>query len=140
VPLLRLFAATQTVQPRELRGCGGGGDYEGLSLGVPNSGSTSAMNQQSEKSMDEKNKVIPMRVERRTQPFQSCVRIALNNYFKDLDGHEARRLYALVLKEMEAALFDTVMHYSGGNQTRAAEILGINRGTLRKKLKQYRLG
>jgi len=41
--------------------------------------------------------------------------------------------------EVEKPLFRTVLEYAGGNQSLAAEILGINRGTLRKKLKTYKL-
>lgn len=47
-------------------------------------------------------------------------------------------LYKLVLQEVEEPLFETVLNYTRGNQSRAAEVLGINRTTLRKKLKQYR--
>ena len=72
-------------------------------------------------------------------PFNGCVRKALNNYFKDLDGHAPGQLYQLLLCEMERPLLEKVMEHAQGNQSRAAEILGINRGTLRKKLKQYEL-
>ncbi len=65
------------------------------------------------------------------------VRDCLEQYFTDLDGHDACDVYALVLGEVEPAILETVLDYTGGNQTRASEILGINRSTLRKKLKQY---
>ena len=64
---------------------------------------------------------------------------ALRSYFRTLNGSKPGDLYDLVLGEVEAPLFRTVMAYTEGNQSRAAEILGINRGTLRKKLRQYRL-
>ena len=48
-------------------------------------------------------------------------------------------LYQLVIGEVEKPLFKAVLRYTNGNQSEAAEILGINRGTLRKKLKQYGL-
>ncbi|MEO0346409.1 MAG: DNA-binding transcriptional regulator Fis [Pseudomonadota bacterium] len=62
---------------------------------------------------------------------------ALEDYFKKLNGTAPGDLYDLVLSEVERPLFRTVMAYTEGNQSRAAEILGINRGTLRKKLKTY---
>ena len=72
-------------------------------------------------------------------PLNGCVRKALDKYFKDLDDAPASDLYQLFLAEMEQPLLEKVMQASKGNQTRAAEMLGINRGTLRKKLKQYDL-
>ncbi|HKJ08856.1 MAG TPA: DNA-binding transcriptional regulator Fis [Gammaproteobacteria bacterium] len=71
------------------------------------------------------------------RPLGDCVRIALEGYFRDLDGHGAADVYRMVLGEVEPALLQTVVNYAEGNQTRAAEILGITRSTLRKKLKQY---
>lgn len=65
------------------------------------------------------------------------VRDALQKYFSDLNGHPPTELYQLLLSEVERPLFETVLDHAGGNQSRSAEILGINRGTLRKKLKQY---
>jgi Fis family transcriptional regulator len=56
-----------------------------------------------------------------------------------LNGHKPGDLYELVLGEVELPLFSSVMNYTQGNQSRAAEILGINRATLRKKLKHYYL-
>ena len=75
--------------------------------------------------------------ESRNQPLSDCVRHALENYFAHLDGHPATDLYRMVMHEVEQPLLATVMEQAGGNQTRAAEMLGMNRGTLRKKLKQY---
>lgn len=72
-------------------------------------------------------------------PLNGHVREALEQYFSDLGGHEPSNLYDLMLNEVERPLLETVMHHAGGNQTRAAAILGINRGTLRKKLRQYGL-
>ena len=62
---------------------------------------------------------------------------ALNQYFASLNGDRPGDLYDLVLGEVEEPLFRAVMSYTGGNQSQAAGILGINRGTLRKKLKTY---
>jgi len=72
-------------------------------------------------------------------PIRACVLQALETYFRQLNGHECDGLYKLVLTEVEAPLLESVMRYSGGNQSKAAQLLGINRGTLRKKLQQYGL-
>ena len=64
---------------------------------------------------------------------------ALTAYFDSLNGHRPGRLYDLVMREVEPPLFQAVMDYAEGNQSRAATILGINRGTLRKKLREYGL-
>lgn len=70
---------------------------------------------------------------------RDCVRSVLTNYFNDLEGHSVDDLYQLVLAEVEAPLLETVLVHAKGNQSKAAQMLGINRGTLRKKLKQYNL-
>ncbi|MGH8237545.1 MAG: DNA-binding transcriptional regulator Fis [Steroidobacteraceae bacterium] len=64
---------------------------------------------------------------------------ALDSYFATLNGHKPAQLYDLVLREVEEPLFKAVLEYVAGNQSRAADVLGINRGTLRKKLKSYGL-
>ena len=64
---------------------------------------------------------------------------ALRSYFATLNGHRPGALYQLVIGEVEKPLFRAVLDYTGGNQSEAAEILGINRGTLRKKLRHYDL-
>ena len=63
----------------------------------------------------------------------------LRRYFADLNGHDPSDLYELVLGEIEQPLLKTLMEYSRGNQSRAATILGLNRSTLRKKLRQYKI-
>ncbi|MBB3105140.1 Fis family transcriptional regulator [Azomonas macrocytogenes] len=73
------------------------------------------------------------------QPLRYCVEQALRNYFAHLEGAEVTDIYNMVLSEIEAPLLETVMDYVKGNQTKASELLGLNRGTLRKKLKQYDL-
>lgn len=75
----------------------------------------------------------------RNRPLRLLTAEALRRYFKDLNGHKPGELYDLVLGEIEAPLFETVMQHTDGNQSQAAEILGINRATLRKKLKHYYL-
>ena len=75
----------------------------------------------------------------RSIPLRSMTEQALDSYFTSLNGHKPGRLYDLVLREVEEPLFRTVLEYAEGNQSRAADILGINRGTLRKKLRTYGL-
>ena len=74
-----------------------------------------------------------------TAVLRDCVRSVLTSYIKDLDGHSIVNLYQLVLAEVEAPLLETVLGHTNGNQSKAAQMLGINRGTLRKKLKQYNI-
>ena len=71
------------------------------------------------------------------KPLSDCVRIALDSYFEHLDGHNPSGLHQMVMEEVERPLFACVMSHTGGNQTRAAELLGISRSTLRKKLAHY---
>lgn len=73
------------------------------------------------------------------KPLRNCVEDAMQGYFKQLDGHVTNDLYQLVLTEIEEPLFRSVLEYTKGNQSKASELLGINRGTLRKKLKIYGL-
>ena len=71
------------------------------------------------------------------RPLRNSVDQALRNYLSQLNGQEVTELYELVLAEVEAPMLDVIMQYTRGNQTRAALMMGINRGTLRKKLKKY---
>ena len=75
----------------------------------------------------------------RELPLRNHAERALSDYFTSLNGHRPAHLYDLVLREVEEPLFRVVLDYAQGNQSRAAGILGINRGTLRKKLKQFGL-
>lgn len=68
---------------------------------------------------------------------RNCVRRSLADYFRNLGDEDVSELYDIVLAEVEIPLLEKVLEYTRGNQTRAAEVLGLNRGTLRKKLKQY---
>jgi Fis family transcriptional regulator, factor for inversion stimulation protein len=76
----------------------------------------------------------------RAIPLRTMTTEALDAYFATLNGHKPNQLYDLVMREVEEPLFRAVLDYAEGNQSRAADILGINRGTLRKKLKEYGLG
>lgn len=73
------------------------------------------------------------------EPLSSCVRAALEFYFNELEGQIPKDLYRMVLREVEKPLLETVMQRVHGNQSQAAQILGINRSTLRKKLQMYSL-
>ena len=69
------------------------------------------------------------------------VRKAVDDYFKDLDGEEPScAVYDMVINCVEKPLIETVLHHAGGNQTRAAELLGMNRNTLRKKIQTHKIG
>ena len=72
-------------------------------------------------------------------PLRSHAADALSTYFQNLNGHRPAQLYDLVMREVEEPLFKAVLDYAEGNQSRAAVILGINRGTLRKKLRAFGL-
>jgi Fis family transcriptional regulator len=72
-------------------------------------------------------------------PLRDHVAETLRIYFHNLGGQAPSNLYDLVLREVEPPLLDIVMKFTRGNQTRAAIILGLNRGTLRKKLRQHGL-
>jgi Fis family transcriptional regulator len=64
---------------------------------------------------------------------------AMERYFHDLDGQDTKELYNLVMAEVEPPLLEAAMKYTRQNQSKTAALLGLNRGTLRKKLKQYNL-
>lgn len=70
---------------------------------------------------------------------RGSVELAVTNYFQHLDGQDVTDVYDMVLSEVETPLLEVVMKYTRHNQTKAAQVLGLNRGTLRKKLKQYGL-
>lgn len=74
-----------------------------------------------------------------TTPLHEAVRSALEQYMATLEGDDPRDLYALVMGEVERPLLECAMRHCEGNQTRAAACLGINRGTLRKKLREHGL-
>jgi Fis family transcriptional regulator len=67
------------------------------------------------------------------------VRKVMRQYFKDLDGEKASGIYDMVVAAVEKPMLEVVMLQAQGNQTRAAELLGMNRNTLRKKLQQHGL-
>lgn len=67
----------------------------------------------------------------------ACVRRVMRQYFKDLDGERPGPIFDMVVASVEKPLIEVVLQQAEGNQTRAAELLGINRNTLRKKMTQY---
>ncbi len=85
------------------------------------------------------NKNKELKASSNRKPLRKHTEEALAAYFRSLNGDRPGELYDLVLGEVEEPLFRVVMDYTEGNQSQAAGILGINRGTLRKKLKTYSL-
>lgn len=68
-----------------------------------------------------------------------CIRASLEQYFRDLRGAEPHSIHEMVLEAVEKPLLEVVMKHAEGNQSRAAEWLGINRNTLRRKLLQHKI-
>jgi Fis family transcriptional regulator len=73
------------------------------------------------------------------QSIEECVRKSLEKYFRDLDGESAHNVYEMVMLTVERPVLEVAMEQAQGNQSVAAEILGINRNTLRKKLQLHGL-
>ena len=69
----------------------------------------------------------------------ACIRDSLEQYFKDLRGAEPHSLHDMVIAAAEKPLLDVVMKHADGNQSKAAEWLGLNRNTLRRKLLDHKL-
>jgi Fis family transcriptional regulator len=79
-------------------------------------------------------------VERRSEKSLAVsVEKAVKEYLKTMDDQQVTDLYELVIREIEAPLLESVLQHTGNNQSQTAIILGLNRGTLRKKLRKYRL-
>jgi Fis family transcriptional regulator, factor for inversion stimulation protein len=70
---------------------------------------------------------------------EECVRTSLEGYFKDLRGTDPDGMYDMMVRVVEKPLLEVVMHHAEQNQSRAAEWLGLNRNTLRKKLVEHKL-
>ena len=70
---------------------------------------------------------------------EECIRVSLDGYFKDLRGTEPDRMYDMLVRVVEKPLLEVVMQQADHNQSRAAEWLGLNRNTLRKKLVEHKL-
>lgn len=74
-----------------------------------------------------------------TPRLQDCVRANVEAYFKDLDGTEPTDVHAMMMRVVEKPLLEVVMAQAQQNQSRAAQWLGLNRNTLRKKLIEHGL-
>lgn len=96
-------------------------------------------NSKTHSSVKHKRKTFTKLASHRKRPLRDFTGEVLDRYFRDLNGYKPAELYGLVLGEVEPPLFNAVMEYTQGNQTQAAEILGMSRATLRKKLKTYEL-
>ncbi len=70
---------------------------------------------------------------------EECVRTSLEGYFKDLRGTEPDGMYDMMVRVVEKPLLEVVMQQADNNQSRAAQWLGLNRNTLRKKLVEHKL-
>lgn len=75
----------------------------------------------------------------RSNDIADSVRRAIERYFRDLDGEKPAGIYNMVLEAVEHSMLETVMRHAEGNQTIAADMLGINRNTLRRKLTDHSL-
>jgi Fis family transcriptional regulator, factor for inversion stimulation protein len=78
-------------------------------------------------------------LKKKSPPLAQCVKESLETYLDNLEGQKPVNLYQMVIEEIEKSLLTTVLHYTKNNQCNAAAILGISRGTLRKKLKLNKL-
>jgi Fis family transcriptional regulator, factor for inversion stimulation protein len=76
---------------------------------------------------------------RQTSEIADCVRRSLERYFKDLDGARPRAIYDMVLRNVERPMLEIVLDRAQWNQSIAAEMLGINRNTLRKKIQSLKI-
>ena len=70
---------------------------------------------------------------------EACIRDSLEQYFKDLHGTEPQAVHAMVVGAVERPMLEVVMKHADGNQSKAADWLGINRNTLRRKLVDHKL-
>ena len=74
-----------------------------------------------------------------TKPLNHYVANSLDSFFKELNGHAPKDLYGMILEQVEPPLLKATLKYCEGNQSRAASILGLNRATLRKKIRQHKI-
>ncbi len=80
-----------------------------------------------------------MKSKKQTSTLQQSVEQAIRKYLTDLDGEMPCNLFDTVISEIEQPMLQTVLKHCNHNQSKTASYLGINRGTLRKKLKQYQI-
>jgi Fis family transcriptional regulator len=90
--------------------------------------------------MQEKNNVVNMNfVTSENKGLSGLIKDMLNKYFQSQNGKIGSNLYELIIKEVEISILEVTMKQVGGNKSKAAEILGINRNTLHKKIQQYNI-
>ncbi len=87
----------------------------------------------------QKNKTEIKLSKKNEESLKEVVTNSVRNYFAELDGQPTTDFYSLVLQQIELPLLIETMQYTNQNQTLASKILGLNRGTLRTKLRQYKL-
>ncbi|MBC9070569.1 Fis family transcriptional regulator [Thauera sp. CAU 1555] len=75
----------------------------------------------------------------RSNDIADSIQRTLDQYFRDLDGERPAAIYEMVIRNVERPMLEFVLRQAGGNQTAAADMLGINRNTLRRKLTEYDL-
>ena len=75
----------------------------------------------------------------RTNELADCVKRSLERYFKDMDGEKPTSTHDMVLRNVEKPMIELVLSQAKGNQSLAAEMLGVTRNTLRKKMQQLRI-
>jgi Fis family transcriptional regulator len=75
----------------------------------------------------------------RSNEIADSIQRTLDQYFRDLDGEKPGAIYDMVIRNVERPMLEFVLRQANGNQTVAAEMLGINRNTLRRKLTEYEL-
>ena len=76
---------------------------------------------------------------KRSNELSDCVKRSLERYFKDMDGEKPTSIYEMVLKNVEKPMIETVLGKAAGNLSLAAQMLGVTRNTLRKKMQQLRI-
>jgi Fis family transcriptional regulator len=82
---------------------------------------------------------MPLNTENPPKPLRDSAQEAIGYFLSQLEGNGCTELYQMVLAQVEEPLLNAVMAYTRGNQSKASTMLGLNRGTLRKKLRQYNL-
>lgn len=84
-------------------------------------------------------KPITAQIDTTNKPLRDCVLSAFKNYYNHLEGSEPTDVMELFESQAKAAAIEATMNYTRGNQSKAAKVMGISRGTLRKLLKKYDL-
>jgi len=95
------------------------------------------LNETSQQSLDDTENTMSIEPPQQTSNLRNDVEKAMHQYFENLEGESVTDLYQLFLQEVEGPLLEAVLRHSGSNQSKASIMLGLNRGTLRKKLKQH---